>query len=61
MRLENASHSAAVARATSYFSPTSSYNDLTGGIGYFHFLEKICRDYENPKNRGPLMQKIKDV
>lgn len=61
MRLENASHSAAVARATSYFSPTSSYNDLTGGIGYFHFLEKICRDYENPKNRGPLMQKLKDV
>lgn len=61
MRLENASHSAAVARATSYFSPTSSYNDLTGGIGYFHFLEKICRDYEKPENRGLLIKKLKDV
>lgn len=61
MRLENASHSAAVARATSYFSSTSSYNDLTGGIGYFHFLEKICRDYEKPENRGLLIKKLKDV
>ncbi|MCI9595169.1 MAG: insulinase family protein [Lachnospiraceae bacterium] len=61
MRLENASHSAAVARATSYFSPASSYNDLTGGIGYYHFLEKICREYENPESRKGLIEKLKEV
>lgn len=61
MRLENASHSAAVARATSYFSPTSSYNDLTGGIGYYHFLEKINREYEQPEKRKALIAKLKDV
>lgn len=49
MRLENASHSAAVARATSYFSPVSYYNDLTGGIGYYHFLEKACSLFEQDK------------
>ncbi|MDO4329937.1 MAG: insulinase family protein [Lachnospiraceae bacterium] len=60
-RLENASHSAAVARATSYFSPTSSFNDLTGGIGFYHFLEQICRDYEQPENRKKLVEKLKEV
>lgn len=60
-RLENASHSAAVARAMSYFSPTSSYNDRTGGIGYFHFLEKMAKDWENPENRRLLVQKLKEV
>lgn len=61
MRLESASHSAAVARATSYFSPTSSYNDLTGGIGYYHFLEKINKDYEQPENRKALTAKLKAI
>ena len=45
MKLEGACHSAAVARATSYFSPTSYYNDNTGGIGYYQFLEQLDRDY----------------
>lgn len=40
MRLEGASHSAAVARACSYFSPVRAFDDMTGGIEYFHFLEK---------------------
>lgn len=61
MRLENASHSAAVARATSYFSPTSSYNDLTGGIGYYHFLEKLNKEYEEPENRKALTAKLKEI
>lgn len=61
MRLESTSHSAAVARATSYFSPTSSYNDRTGGIGYYFFLDQICRDYENPENRKALSEKLRQV
>lgn len=45
MKLESGSHSAAVARATSYFSPTSAFNDLTGGIAYYHFLEQAADRY----------------
>ncbi len=59
MKLENASHSAAVARATSYFSPTSAFNDCTGGIRYYQFLEDTVRDYE--KNAGELIEKLKEV
>lgn len=61
MRLEGASHSAAVARATSYFSPTSSFNDCTGGIGYYFFLDQVCRDYEKPENRKALTKKLSQV
>lgn len=61
IRLENASHSAAVARATSYFSPTSCFNDLTGGIAYYHFLENTVKDYECSENRKKLTEKLKEV
>ncbi|WP_143320872.1 insulinase family protein [Clostridium sp. HBUAS56010] len=49
MKLEGASHSAAVARATSYFSKTSAYNDLTGGIGYYEFLEQLEKEFAQDK------------
>ena len=38
MKLENAGHSTAVSRATSYFSATVYYNELTGGTAFYHFL-----------------------
>ena len=49
MKLENAGHSTAVSRATSYFSPTAYFNELVGGTSYFQFLEKICRNFETEK------------
>lgn len=49
MRLNNAGHSASVARATAYFSDTSYYNDITGGIGYYEFLEACVRDFDVKK------------
>lgn len=62
MKLENASHSAAVARATSYFSPTSSYNDITGGIGFYQFLEETAKEYESDKKaRKSLIEKLKET
>ena len=61
MRLEQASHSAAVARATSYFSPAASFNDITGGIGYYHFLEEQCKEYEEEGAPARLIQKLKEV
>ena len=59
MKLEGASHSAAVARATSYFSATASFNDRTGGVGFYHFLEDVVRDYE--RNSKALIEKLKEV
>ena len=34
MRLDDSAHAAAVSRASSYFSPTSAFNEMVGGIGY---------------------------
>ncbi|MCD8082568.1 MAG: insulinase family protein [Clostridiales bacterium] len=59
MRLENAGHSTAVSRATSYFSPTAYFNELVGGTAYYHFLEKIARDYEEKKQE--IITRLKEV
>lgn len=59
MKLEGASHSAAVARATSYLSATSSFNDRTGGIGYYHFLEDVVKEFES--NKQQVIAKLKEV
>lgn len=59
MKLEDASHSAAVSRATSYFSASSAFNDQTGGVGYYHFLEEVVRDYDNKKQE--IIGKLKEV
>ncbi len=59
MKLENAGHSTAVSRATSYFSPTSYYNELTGGTSYYHFLERIAKNYDREKLH--IIAKLKEV
>ena len=62
MRLEGASHSAAVARACSYFSPVRAFDDMTGGIEYFHFLEKTAAAYSKDENfRKELARKLKET
>ena len=50
MKLMGSGHTAAVARATSYFSDTSYYNDMTGGIGYFKFLEDCAKNFDEKKS-----------
>ncbi|MFT4104436.1 MAG: insulinase family protein [Lacrimispora sp.] len=59
MRLEGSSHSAAVTRAVSYFSPSSHFNDMTGGIGYYEFLEKLETEY--PENKKKIISRLKAV
>ena len=58
-KLNAAAHSAAVARATSYFSATSAFNDVTGGIAYYQFLEDMAKNYDAKKE--VLMQKLKET
>ena len=50
MKLMGSGHTAAVARATSYFSDTSYFNDMTGGIGYYKFLEDLAKNFETKKD-----------
>lgn len=59
MKLERAGHSTAVSRATSYFSPTAAYNEMTGGTSYYHFLEQIAKNYDREK--GQIISKLKEV
>lgn len=59
MKLEGASHAAAVNRATSYFSPMAYFNDQTGGIGYYQFLEELERDY--PAHKSKIIARLKRV
>ncbi len=59
MKIESAGHSAAVSRATSYFSPTSAFNEMTGGITYYHFLEDAAKNFDEKK--GEIISKLKDV
>ena len=59
MKLENAGPSTAVSRATSYFSATAYYNELTGGTAYYHFLEQLEKDYANKK--GEIMARLQEV
>lgn len=59
MKLENASHAVAVNRATSYFSPVAYFNDQTGGVGYYQFLEELERDY--PTRKTEIIARLKRV
>ena len=59
MKIESAGHSAAVSRATSYFSPTGAFGEMTGGIGYYHFLEKTAKEY--PEKKKEIIAKLKEV
>ncbi len=59
MKLENAGHSTAVSRATSYFSATAYYNELTGGVAYYRFLEQLVKDYD--KKKDEIIAKLQEV
>ena len=59
MKLENAGHSTAVSRATSYFSPTAYFNELTGGTAYYHFLEETEKNFDRDKEA--LIARLQEV
>ena len=59
MRLNQAAHSAAVMRASSYFSAESAFDDCTGGIGFYQFLEEAAKHFEEKK--GEVIAKLKET
>ena len=59
MKLEGGSHQAAISRAMSYFSAASRFNDMTGGIGFYQFLEDTVKAYE--KDPKALIARLESV
>lgn len=59
MTVTGAGHSMAALRALSYFSRTNYLMDLTSGIGFYKFIEKIENQYETEKS--DLIQKLKQL
>ena len=49
MKLNSAGHSYASVRAMSYCSGNGKYNDLTGGIAYYHFLKELEENFDEKK------------
>ena len=48
--LTGAGHSTAVLRATSYSSPMAAFQDEMAGIGYYQFIEKLEKDFDQQKD-----------
>ena len=60
-RIDGASHSAAVMRCRSYTDASQRFEDLTGGIAYYDFLNgavKLCRE---PVHKKRFIKKLKEV
>lgn len=49
MRIQSAGHSMAVMRASSYASPVSKFKDMTNGIEFYQFLERLEDNFETEK------------
>ena len=61
--LASAGHSTAVLRGASYASPMAAFQDEMAGIGYYQFIEKLEKDFEQRKEETveelcKLMKKI---
>ncbi|HIZ22542.1 MAG TPA: insulinase family protein [Candidatus Blautia faecigallinarum] len=61
--LVSAGHSTAVLRAASYHSPMAAFQDQMAGIGYYQFIEKLEKEFEDRKTETveklkALMKKI---
>lgn len=46
MALNSSGHSVAVSRATSYFSEDLYYKEMTGGLEFYRFMQKLARDFD---------------
>ncbi len=60
-RLESASHTAAVTRASSYISKSGRFMDLTSGVAYFDFISAACRITKEPVHLKRFIRSLKAV
>ena len=61
--LASAGHSTAVLRGASYASPMAAFQDEMAGIGYYQFIEKLEKDFEQRKEETveELCKLIKEI
>lgn len=59
MKMNSAGHSVAVSRALSYFSKVAYFNELTSGISFYQFIDKLDSDFDN--NKEELIVKLKSL
>ncbi len=46
MAFQTSGHSMAALRAMSYFSGSAAFSDMTGGVDFYHFMEKLDAEFE---------------
>lgn len=46
MAFQTSGHSMAALRAMSYFSESACFSDMTGGVDFYHFIEKLDAEFE---------------
>ena len=61
MKLDGASHSSAILRASSYFDESARYDDLTSGISFYDFICAAAEFYKVPVHAGRFIKKLKEV
>lgn len=49
MRLISSGHLIAVTRANSYMCESGYVKDMTSGAGYYHFLDKLEKNFDEKK------------
>ncbi|MCP1102753.1 Zn-dependent M16 (insulinase) family peptidase [Aequitasia blattaphilus] len=59
MKFQQAGHSTAVSRASSYSSVIGKYKELTSGIDYYQFLAALLEDYDNRKEE--MVSKLRKI
>ncbi len=47
MMMSSSGHSVAVSRATSYFSESAKYREMTHGLDYYRFLQDLAKNYND--------------
>ncbi|MBQ8640982.1 MAG: insulinase family protein [Clostridia bacterium] len=58
-QIQNSGHSIALSRAQSYYLPSALFNEMTGGLEYYWFLQDVLKNYEE---KGPqVAEKLKKL
>ncbi|MDO4439106.1 MAG: insulinase family protein [Eubacteriales bacterium] len=61
MKLDGASHSSAILRASSYFDESARYDDLTSGLSFYDFICAAVEFYKVPVHANRFIKKLKEV
>jgi Zn-dependent M16 (insulinase) family peptidase len=59
MQINSSGHIMASRRLESYFSPQGAYNELLGGISYFHFISGLEQTFD--KNFSEIVERLKQT